>query len=182
MWDRLWSCAAKEWGTLKSVKPAFFAALILACAGGFVVASFWDAGEVSGARQEASTARQDAILARNCRAVSSTSPSCPVVYKNTRIEWKTKTAIKMVPDPAQAAEIGRLKKLLSKRQNQLPPKSHQNEGAAQQNCITANGHKVEVSGSLCVDAGGIVNNASEEGHSNNNTVYGPSSNVPPKTH
>lgn len=52
------------------------------------------------------TAEREA--ARDCRRAGATVAPCPVVYRNTRIEWRDRIETVRTPDPRQAARVAAL--------------------------------------------------------------------------
>lgn len=105
--EKLEEPVRRQWDILMTARAGFVCALIAAgVAGGgiaFGVARVLDASEIT-------TLTADRDLARHCREAGSRQPPCPVIYKNTKIEWRTKTVAQRVEisDPKQAAPIAEL--------------------------------------------------------------------------
>jgi hypothetical protein len=80
----------------------FLILLVVAAAGaGFAVSHIRDAS-----RMHSLKAARD--LAFDCRKSGKTEPPCPVVYRNTRIEWRDRVQTVTAPDKRQAARIASL--------------------------------------------------------------------------
>jgi hypothetical protein len=104
------------WGTLTSVKSAFFSALALAFIAGCGAVYWWSSDTIGSANQRATTAEQDRDLARNCRINGATQPPCPIVtkYENHRVEWRTIEKTVFVPASTQATPRRPVKTVASK--------------------------------------------------------------------
>src|SRR5579862_2556718 len=81
--------------------PALLFVALAAGAAGFGASHLWD----NRAIQKLTTERN---AARDCRRTGSAAPPCPVIYRNTRIEWHDRIRTVETPDPKQAARIGSL--------------------------------------------------------------------------
>ena len=83
----------------------FFAALTLAAVAaagiGFAVSREWDSRAI-----EKVTAERDA--ARDCRQAGKTVAPCPVIYRNTRVEWRERIETVQTPDRRQATRVAAL--------------------------------------------------------------------------
>ena len=83
------------------VFPALVATVVVAGAAGFGATHIWDNRAL-----EKVTAERDA--ARDCRQSGATLSPCPVVYRNTKIEWRDRIETVQTRDPRQAARIASL--------------------------------------------------------------------------
>jgi hypothetical protein len=83
----------------------FFPALILtalaAASIGFGASHVWDRSAMQRLEAERNTAL-------DCRHAGAGVPPCPVIYKNTKIEWRDKFETVQTPDRKQAERIGSL--------------------------------------------------------------------------
>lgn len=101
----------------------FATAAVIAAGIGFSVAEYHYAGRVE-------TAEQQREFYKDCREQGRTEAPCPVIYAGMKTEWRTKTVTKEVPisDPAQAAEIIRLRsenaELKQRKDGPRPPQHH----------------------------------------------------------
>ncbi|HEX3429607.1 MAG TPA: hypothetical protein VHT03_01870 [Rhizomicrobium sp.] len=99
-----------------AMKTGFFPALVLtavAAAGiGFAASHLWDHGAM--AKLEA-----DRDLAWNCRHAGKEISPCPVLYRNTRIEWRDKIQTVATPDRRQAVRIASLSRELAQAQRTI---------------------------------------------------------------
>ena len=102
----------KNWG---------FATLVLAAlaAGGigFGAAHFWDSRALE-------QLRVDRDLARDCRRSGANLPSCPVIYRNTRIEWRDRVQTVTAPDRKQAEQIAVLSAALARARQTIRNLKH----------------------------------------------------------
>src|ERR1700731_1581461 len=103
-------------------KTSFLSALIItalaAASIGFGASHFWDAGTMQ-------KLNADRTKALDCRRSRSGVPPCPVIYKNTRIEWRDKIETVQTPERKQADRIGSLSAELARARRTI----HALEGA-----------------------------------------------------
>ena len=88
--------ASRNW-----LVPAIVLTALAAGGIGFGASYVWENRAI-----EKVTAERDA--ARNCRHTAATLPPCPVIYRNTRIEWQDRIKTVQTPDPRQATRIAAL--------------------------------------------------------------------------
>jgi hypothetical protein len=97
----------KRW-SFSAMMVAALAALFI----GLAAAHFWDGGAM-----QKLTAERD--LARDCRQSGASLPSCPVVYRNTKIEWRDKVETVQTPDPQQTKRVALLSGELDSAQRRI---------------------------------------------------------------
>jgi len=85
----------------KRVFPALVLTAVAAAGIGFAASHVWD-----GRIEKKLTAERD--LARDCRRTGATTAPCPVIYRNTKIEWHDRIQTVRTADPTQAARIASL--------------------------------------------------------------------------
>jgi len=88
--------AAQNWFV-----PALILTAVVAAGVGFGATHVWDQRALNRIETE-----RDA--ARDCRRSGATVAPCPVVYRNTRIEWRDRLRTVQTRDPKQAARIAAL--------------------------------------------------------------------------
>jgi len=88
--------AAQNW-----IVPALAFTAVVAAGVGFGASHLWEKRAI-----ERVAAERD--LARDCRRTGATIAPCPVIYRNTKIEWHDKIETVQTPDPRQAARIAAL--------------------------------------------------------------------------
>jgi hypothetical protein len=87
--------------------PALLFTAVAAAGIGFAASHVWDS------RIEKKVAAER-DLARDCRRTGATAAPCPVIYRNTKIEWRDRIQTVRTPDPKQAARIAALSAELAK--------------------------------------------------------------------
>ena len=81
--------------------PALLLTAVAAGAIGFGVSHEWDNRAIQ-------KLTADRNLARDCRRSGATVAPCPVIYRNTRIEWRDRIQTVQTRDPKQAEQIASL--------------------------------------------------------------------------
>ena len=81
--------------------PALAFTALVAAGVGFGATHVWDNRVI-----QKVSAERDA--ARNCRRAGATIAPCPVVYRNTKIEWRDRVQTVQIDNPKQAARIAAL--------------------------------------------------------------------------
>ncbi len=102
----VWDWVERDYEQLLKARCGLIGVIVIALGSGFSLARMIDRSEIS-----ASNADRD--LARNCRQMGISTPPCPLDHSNARPSPSVKVVTKFIPvsDPAQAAEIARLKKI-----------------------------------------------------------------------
>ena len=78
--------------------PAVFLTAVAAGGIGFAASHVWDSRTA-----EKLTVERD--QARDCRRTGATAAPCPVIYRNTKIEWRDRIETVQKPDPRQTSRI-----------------------------------------------------------------------------
>lgn len=92
--------------------PAVILTAVAAAGIGFAASHVWD-----GRTAEKLTAERD--QARDCRRTGATAAPCPVIYRNTKIEWRDRIETVQKPDRRQAERITYLSAALAYAQRTI---------------------------------------------------------------